>query len=432
MFTRILQFKLRVIAKLTLQRYRPTIIAVTGSVGKTSTKDAIACVLASRASVRASGGNLNNELGVPLTILGDWSHEYYTRGGTLWFWTKVLMLGTLRLVYCRYPAYLVLEYGADRPGDIAALARTYPPRIGVVTAVGDIPVHVEFYASPEAVAREKAELIKALPQDGFAVLNADDMTVYDMRASTRAKVLTFGFADHAGFRLSNLETMVNAIGKPEGISCKLHDARSFVPLKVPGSLGSAQAMAATAAAAVADALGIHLVTVSEALAGYHGPAGRLRILPGIRGSTIIDDSYNASPAAVRVALEALRTVPVTAEARRIAVLGDMAELGRYTLQAHGEIGNRAAEVADVLVCIGQKARFIADAAANQMLEENIHWYESSDAARQPVQQLVREHDVVLVKGSQSVRTERIVREIMANPERAPELLVRQSTTWLVK
>lgn len=427
---RILQNILTFFARLTILRYRPTIIAVTGSVGKTSTKDAIACVVGTQCSVRSSGGNLNNELGVPLSILGDWTEEYYSHGSSFWFWFKVFVVGIWRLIIpCKYPEFLVLEYGADRQGDIKRLAAAFKPCIGVITAVGEIPVHVEFFAGPEAIANEKSELIKALKPTGYAILNADDLSVLDMGEKTKAQVRTFGFSEHANSRISNFEMMVDAMEKPYGIMFKLHDSHSFVPIKIHGSLGRSLAMTAAAAAAIADILEIHLVSVSEALSDYHGPAGRSRILEGIRGSVILDDTYNASPIAMRIALETLHDVPAK---RRIAVLGDMRELGRYTLQAHEEIGNRAAETADILVCVGEKGKLIADAAANQMPKDNIYIFHTADDARTTVQSLVQAGDVVLVKGSQSMRMEKIVEEIMAYPERKRELLVRQSASWLAK
>ncbi len=429
----LLQYSITLLARMTVFRFRPMIIAITGSVGKTSTKEAIACVVRTRYIVRSSGGNLNNELGVPLTILGDWTDEYYSRGGTPWFWCKVVLIGLVQLVFSRsYPRALILEYGADRPGDIRRLARMFRPHIGVITAIGETPVHVEFFAGPEGVAREKSELIRSLAATDYAILNADDATVLDMKDVTKANILTFGRAEHAHLRISNLEILTDAVEKPEGIIGKLHDAHSFVPVKILGSLGISHAMAAAAAGAVAHALDIHLVTVSEALQKYRGPAGRLRILEGIKNSSIIDDTYNASPIAMHVAIEVLRDVPALAGARRIAVLGDMRELGRYTLQAHEAIGNRVGAVADVLVCVGEKATFIADAARNQMLRENIFTFSTADEARGAVQKLVREHDVILVKGSQGMRMEKIVEEIMAHPERKRELLVRQSDTWLKK
>ncbi len=425
---KILQSILQFLAKRTIARYRPAIVAITGNVGKTSTKEAIAVVLGRAKRVRMSGGNLNNEIGVPLAILGDWADEYYHDGPSAGFWLKVVLKGALGLVIPqRYPEILVLEYGADKPKDIESLARDFKPHVAVVTAVGEIPVHVEFFANPEGLAREKAKLVEALEPGDHAVLNYDDQTVLDMRDKTAAQVHTFGLADEAQVHASNLDILMNGQGKPEGMVFKLSADGKLVPVKIYGSLGTSQATASAAAAAVGFIFGLNLVEISEALVSYRGPKGRLRILDGIRGSTILDDTYNASPASMHLALETLQRVQGT---RKIAVLGNMLELGKYTPQAHETVGNLAATVADVLICVGDKAKLIADAAENGKPSGNIYAFHTSDEARPLVQRMIREGDVVLVKGSQSMRMEKIVEEIMAHPERKKELLVRQSKKWL--
>ena len=429
MLRKILAFKLSVIAGLTLRRYRPRIVGITGTAGKTSTKEAIAAALRPFKRIRVSAGNLNNELGIPLTILGDWSEEYYTRGPSMRFWLKVLMVGVARLIFSRsYPEILVLEYGADKPGDMRNLVRAYPPSIGVVTAVGDIPVHVEFYAGPAEVAAEKVRLISALPVTGWAVLNYDDLSVLEMREKTHARVMTFGYAEQADVQVSH-PTLSLENQYVRGISCKLHIGGSVIPVTVRGSVGRGQGYACAAAMAVAHAVGLNAVQAAQGLERYQGPAGRLRLIKGIKDTQILDDSYNASPIAVHLALETLRDIPAQ---RHIAVLGDMFELGRFELQAHQEIGNIAASSAQVIIGVGERARLIADAARNQLPAEAVRWFADARAAAPIVQELLRPGDVILVKGSQGMRMERIVKEIMAEPGRAAEMLVRQSESWLVK
>jgi UDP-N-acetylmuramyl pentapeptide synthase len=216
---------------------------------------------------------------------------------------------------------------------------------------------------------------------------------------------------------------------PEGVSFKLHYAKGFVPVRISGSLGKSQAYSAAAAAIVGLHLGLNLVQVTEGLTRYHGIPGRLRVLPGIKDTVIIDDTYNAAPAAMHLALDSFAAFPAQ---RRVAVLGDMLELGKYTFEAHQEIGNRVGDIAQVLVCVGEKAKIIADAAANQMEQKNIYTFHTSEEAKQKVQELLQAGDLVLVKGSQGKRMEKIVEEIMAEPERKRELLVRQSRSWLNK
>lgn len=426
----IVQTILQTLAKIYLWRYKPRIIGITGSVGKTSTKEAIAAVLKKNFLVRASQGNLNNELGLPLSILGDWGEEYYQKGSSPGFWLRVVFASIGKIFFDPHtPEFLVLEYAADQPGDIKRLITIFPPQIAVVTAIGDVPVHVEYYTDPDHVAREKSELVQALPLGGHAILNADDFLVLSMREKTKGQVTTFGFNESADVRVSNYDLTTDDNGGVEGVAFKLHYDGSFVPVKIYGSLGRSQATATAAAAAVAFTLDLHLVDISSALATYQGPAGRMKLLKGIKGSLIIDDTYNASPSAMEVALEALQQV---SGKRKIAILGDMLELGKYSYDAHQTVGNFAGSVANVLVTVGDKGKVIADAAGNQMSPGTIFTFETSDDAKHKVQELLEPGDVVLVKGSQGKRMEKITKEIMAEPNRASELLVRQSATWLKK
>lgn len=425
---KIIIFKLELLARLYLWRFKPMIIAVTGNVGKTSTKEAIVAVLSGTKIVRSGKGNLNNEFGVPLAIIGGFDDEYYENGSSIWFWFKVFVVGCWSLVVNQnYPEILVLEYGADKPGDIKRLVKKFKPHIGVVTAIGEVPVHVEFFSGPEAVAREKAKLVEALKSTDYAVLNFDEDVVLDMKDKTNAKIMTFGFEDGAGVRISGFNFKTEGY-MPVGVNFKLHyGLNSFVPVDINGSLGKSQAYASAAAATVGIALGMNLVAISDALSYYDGPRGRLKILAGIKNSWLIDDTYNASPASTRLALSVLRELSAK---RRIAILGDMLELGKYTVQAHQAIGNLADGFVDVLVCVGARAKFIADSTANQMSKDNIYIFDTADMAKKKVQELIEEGDLVLIKGSQGMRMEKIVEEVMAEPEKKKELLVRQSRKWL--
>ena len=438
-----------------IKRYKPFIIGITGSVGKTSTREAIKAVLGSQKNVRAAAGSLNNELGFALTVLGNWDKEYFEQGSSVRLWLKVFLTGLSGLLFrINKPETYILEYGADRPGDIKKLAKAVKPNIAVITSIGELPVHIEFFSGPEAVAREKSKLIEALEPTGYAILNIDDDVVLDMKKRTKATVITYGFGEGAEVRISNFNHKTDN-NIPLGTSFKLHyGLNSFVPVNVMGSLGPSQAYAAAAAAAVGIAMdmnpvrsrardkvaspedrgaatsyGMNLVEISDALSYYDGPKGRLKILAGIKNSWLIDDTYNASPASTRLALSVLRELPAK---RHIIVLGDMLELGKYSIQAHQAIGDLVDGFVDVLVCVGARAKFIADSAANQMPKENIYTFETAELAKKKVQELLKEGDLVLIKGSQGMRMERIVEEIMAEPEKKKELLVRQSKKWLSK
>jgi UDP-N-acetylmuramyl pentapeptide synthase len=194
-----------------------------------------------------------------------------------------------------------------------------------------------------------------------------------------------------------------------------------------GVFGKTQSYAAAAAALAGLIFGMNLVKISEALTHYRAPAGRLRIIPGIKGSTIIDDTYNSSPTACHEALDVLRRLKAK---RKIAVLGDMLELGRYTMAAHHEVGRLAAKVVDLLITVGLRAKFIAEGAIEAgMAKKSVVSFQSVREAGLFLQEKIRENDLILVKGSQGVRMERIVLEVMAEPQNAAELLVRQSPAW---
>lgn len=426
MAVKILRKILRRLARWTIWRYRPAVIGVTGSAGKTSTKLAIKAVLERDRRVRAASGNLNSDLGMPLTILGDWSEEDLalvsraTPRGTktlakMGFWIKVIVSSIWRIAFASardYPEILILEYGADRPGDIKYLLSIARPNISVITAIGDIPVHVEFYAGPEEVAREKGRLIEYLPSGGFAILNADDDIVMNLQSRTRARVMTFGFDKNAEVRISRFENKVHN-GLPVGISFKLEHGSAIVPVRIDNVFGRAHAYAAGAAAAIGLVFGMNLVTISEALAAYAPPAARMQLVSGIKYTQVIDDSYNASLIAMRSALETLAALPAK---RKVAVLGDMLEIGKYTPEAHEAVGRLAAQDADVLFTVGPRAKFIAEAArAAGMKRAMIFSFDTAEEARKPVQDFIKRGDLILVKGSHSMHMDTIVEEIKEVP-----------------
>ncbi len=395
---------LRGLARWAIRKHQPGIVGITGTVGKTSTKEAVLTVLRQIRKVRAASGNFNNEFGLPLTILGSWD-----RAGGPFFWLRAIAVSFCRLIFGgEYPELLVLEYGADRPGDIKYLLELARPQLGVVTAVGDIPVHVEFYSGPDAVAREKSKLVEALPAVGFAILNYDDESVYEMRDRTRAHVITYGFAEGAELRITNFENRAED-GRPLGVSFKLEYGGNFVPVRLDGAFGKAQAYAAAAAAAVGLAFGMNLVKISEALSYYQVPPRRGKIIPGIKESFILDDSYNASPLSMHAAID---TVKDLRPKRAVAVLGDMLEIGKYAIEAHEQIGRFAAKVFDVLITVGPRAKFIADAANKAgMPKKNIFSFDTAEDARTTTQDSIKKGDLVLVKASRALELDKIVEEI---------------------
>lgn len=424
----ILEKILHFLAGLVIRKYKPQIVAITGSVGKTSAKEAIFAVLRGHFDVAKSPANYNNELGVPLTIFGC-----EAPGRSINKWLKIFTYG-LGLLFGRhsYPKVLVLEMGADHPGDISKLVRLAPPKIAVVTAVA--PVHLEFFTSLKKVAAEKSKILGDLPADGAAVLNADDEMVLEMAQKTKAKVLTFGFNVGASVNALELSENLSDSFMPETIlgkvNFKISYEGSIVPMSLFNILGRQHVYAALAAAAVGLTLGLNLIEIAKGLEKYETPRGRMRLIPGIKDTLLIDDTYNSSPKAALEALDVLGRLPTKENMRRFAVLGDMLELGNFTQEAHQQVGQRAAECADRLILVGEAVSFAKAAALkNGVPQEHILHFHNAQEAGHFLQDEVKQGDVLLIKGSQGMRMEKIVKELMAEPLKAGELLVRQGKEW---
>lgn len=422
-------FLLRIISKLILKKYQPLVVGITGSVGKTSAKEAIYSVLSSRNQVRRNTKNYNNEFGVPLTIIGIDSPGRNIFGWLAVFFQSFYLLSRKSK---KYPEVLVLEMGADHPGDIKYLTELVKLNVGVLTAIA--PVHLEYFKNIANVIKEKQIIIEILPSGGFAVINGDDLLLKQTFSRTRAKIISFGLNPDntvwaSEFRLS---TGREGEGKIEGISFKLFHTGHSVPVFLPGVLGKHQVYSALAAAAVGVAFDINLLEIAEALKTFSSPKGRMNLIHGIKKSLIIDDSYNSSPAASQAALEVLQEMPVSSKARRIAVFGEMLELGSYTEQGHREVGHSASELnIDFIVNVGEKTRDVGRGAKEAgMGEERIYYFDDNKKASEFLKQLIKQGDIILVKGSQSSRMEQIVKALMAHPNLARQLLVRQESPWV--
>lgn len=413
-------------AKLVLRKYRPKIIAVTGSVGKTSTKDTIFTVVGEVLVARKSEKSFNSEIGIPLTVLGcenGWS--------SIFLWLKVIIKGALLLLTrVHYPKWLVLEVGAGKPGDVKRTTSWVTPDIVVITRFGDVPVHVEFFKSPEELFEEKTNLVKALRPNGMLILNADDERVLALRDKTKAKSITYGMSEGAMFRASNVQIAYEE-GVPVGTTFKLEYDGNVFPITMRGVLGTQSVYGALAAIALGVYLKLNIVDMIERLSAHMSPPGRMRVIPGIKGATIIDDTYNSSPIAAEAAVNTLKSIET--KGKRIAVLGDMLELGKFTMEEHKKLGMLAGGFVDLLLAIGPRAKYIVEGALDSdMSEKNIIEFDGSRAAGKYLEGIIGEGDIILVKGSQGVRMERTVEEIMAEPEHAVGLLVRQEEEWQAK
>lgn len=409
---------LNVIARSILRKYRPAVVMVTGSVGKTSTKDAIAAALSGRYYLRASEKSYNSELGVPLTVIGaptPWSDPLG--------WLTVILKGiSIVLLPTHYPKLLVLEVGADHPGDLARILSVATPSAVVVTRLPDVPVHVEAYADPAEVREEEFSPAYALPHGAPLIISADDAFTRTLKGGVHASVTYYGYGADAGVRITDAQFNADA----PGMRATLRMGDETCEIEAPGVIGTQQLYAPAAAVAVALALGVKVKDALKGLASYEPPPGRARVLSGKHGVTLIDDTYNASPAAVEEALKSLLLVKAN---RRIAVLGDMLELGRYSSSEHERIGTLVRDYADLLVTVGTRASAMRQTAlASGMSELQVLSFENASEAVEPVAELLKDGDVVLVKGSQGMRMERIVERLLEDPRDAASL-ARQDTEW---
>ena len=421
-FKYLITFMLAAFARAVVRRYKPRIVMVTGSVGKTSTKDAVAAVLAERFYIWKSEKNFNTEFGVPYTILGLGAGNPF-ENPLLWF-TVFKRALVLLFLPNHYPNMLVLEVGADKPGDLSRILRIVAPDAVVVTRLPEIPVHVEAYDSPEAVREEEFSPAYSLSAGAPLIVSIDDQYALDGAVRTSARILSYGVSDDAMVSIRDAG-FYESEGKVLGMKASVVVNGEKENLVVKGSVGTAQLLPAAAALATASAFDIPLSEALKSLNNYEPPPGRGRLLAGKNGSIIIDDSYNASPAAVEEALATLKSFPPPAggRTRRIAVLGDMLELGRYSVMEHERIGALARGSADLVVAVGIRARAFANGSGTEVMTFN-----SASAAAAALPALAREGDVILVKGSQSVRTERIVEALLADPSDSSKL-VRQEPEW---
>lgn len=407
------------ITKKVIAKYNPKIVGITGSVGKTSVKEAVYVALNQKFRVRRSERNYNNEFGLPLAVIGAKSPE-----GSALGWLYVLAKGlSLVLFSQRYPEVLVLEMGIDRPNDMDYLLSLAKPNVAVVTTIG--MSHYQFFSSLVEIEHEKGKIVEAVGPDGFVVLNADNEPALRQRSKTQSKVITYGRDVEATVSLDNLEE--NLTSKVSTRMTLKYQGESQ-ELSIP-AVGQTHVSAVLAGIAVAKALGVEQSLLGKGMLNYRPAPSRLNVIGGIKHSVIIDDSYNAAPDSMNEALSLLKRMP---NDHKMAILGSMLELGGMSEEEHVKIGKLVAEIKpDHLITIGEEGKIIADSAKNSgMSPDKVLEFDTADEARKTAQNLLEPDSVILVKGSQGVRTEKIVKEIMAEPMRAGELVCRQYGAWL--
>ena len=417
-------------ARFVLRKYHPKIVGVTGSVGKTSTKDAIALVLSAKYDVRKSDKSYNSDIGVPLTILGEksaWNNPLE--------WLKIIFRG-LDLIFTKnkYPEWLVLEMGAGRPNEIRDNVRWIKFDMAVLTSLPDVPVHVEIFGSRERLVKEKMFLVNAIGSDGFVVLCSDDLSVMAMNKDLPGQVITYGLTSNSLVKATDYQISYSGEGElkvPAGLSFVINYQENNWPVFLDKIVGPHMLYPVLAAFACGVSVGVNPVDIVKKLSTFKTPPGRQHLISGINNSIIIDDTYNSSPVALEAALKAL--VQIETSGRKIAVVGDMMELGSHTAIEHKRMGELASGICDFIITVGVRARFAYESALSAgFAPDKIFHFDTSVLAGEYLKTVVGAGDIILVKGSQSARMEKTVEKIMLQPELKSQLLVRQEEEWLSK
>lgn len=416
-YRKFISWLLKPLIKAIIKKYQPRIIGITGSVGKTSAKEAIFAVLKNKFRVGRNAKNFNNELGLPLAILG----LEKSGGKNIFSWLSIIFKAWRLLLFKnkKYPQVLILEMGADRPGDIQYLTSLAKPNIAIITTIGQS--HLEYFGSVENIAKEKISITKRLNSHDWIIFNGDDPFLQSLKENSPAPVKTFGLSDSCDVRISNIHLTFH--DETYGTNFKMHYQGAELPVFLPNILGSQHAMAAAAACAVALVMGLNLVEATENIQNYQSASGRTKLLPGVKNSWLIDDSYNSSPQSSKVALQILSELP--SQGRKIAVFGDMLELGAESENDHRRVGEMVHDLKiDYLFVIGERSRDIARGAIQAgMSEDKIFHFPKTLEAGIFLQERLKIGDVVLVKGSRGMKMEQIVYELMSRPWDAGEYLV---------
>jgi len=428
-----IQYILWFLAKLILWRYRPLVITVTGSTGKSSTKEAIYYALKNDFQAERSTSNLNTEIGLPLTIIQGYDAK---RNVFLWLTNIFQALSLFLIKRKNYPKIWVLEMSEDQPHLVSYLARLCRPKIGVISWIGEIPVHAEFYQSAKALQEEIQQLVSFLPQDGTAILNYDNSLSLEAKEKTKAKVITYGFNNGAEVKISDYSLIMDKDLSKIGMTLRLEHQGSYVPLRIIGVFGKAQAYALAAGVAAGLSLDLNLVHIVESLGDYKMLKARTNFVRAIKNTWILEDSYNSNPDALRVTLEiyndlvsAIKKENIYNIKRRVLALGDMRELGKYSDEAHQKVASQIIDNADILIAVGKKMKIAVEECLKLGFpQENIYWFENSFNAGKKVRELIQAGDLFLVKGSRGIHMEQVTLAIMQEPEKAHEYLSFEEPT----
>lgn len=396
-----------------LARYQPTVVGVTGSNNKTLTVEAIRRALIPDRTVRASRPSSNKPLGVAAAILGT------PPPASAGSWFRLLTGSLTTELSEEEPDTTVVEVGAHRPGDVDWVAQQVAFDIVVVTNVQS--KNLTYFSSKAMVAHEHASLVATLGKDATAILNSDDPLVEEMRAHTPARVLTFGQSPDADVRLVRAQRVSSedAHGLRHGFACEVTVAGRICEMHIPHLLHRHQLYALLSALAVGHVLGVNEKDAANRIQQLVPPPGVMRLLAGRRGSLLLDDSYAASAEDTMIALESLRSLPAR---RRVAILGDVVDLGGESFSWHKRIGKFAGEIAEVVVTVGEHVKDAGTEAV--VVGADVHHFKHSEDVGKWLADYVHEGDVVLIKGSREMRMEEVTRRLLADPARDSDKLVQ--------
>ncbi len=414
-------------AQLIIKKHNPKVIAIVGNVGKTTTKDAIFQVL-KNGNVRKSQKSFNGEIGVPLTIIGvdsPWRNPLK--------WLFVFLKALFVLFSKKYPDTLILEIGTDHPGEIAKISTYIKPDVLVLTALPKVMVHSANFSSREEQIKDKLSILKSLKDNAVIIYNLDDKEIEERLRTVKTHKLTY-----ASKRTADIEILKSEIAYkndfPIGMLFEFKFKDDIFKLTTKESLGYHIAYALAPAFLVGKLSGLKTYQILENLVDFQTPNGRMRIIKGVNETIVIDDSYNSSPRALSVGLDIFNKL--SCNGRKIAVLGDMRELGDESESEHKKAGVKVAGIADILLTIGEESKKLKDEALKSgMNKENVFefGYNESQKAGNFLAGILKVGDCIFVKGSQNkIRTEKVVEVIMKDKDQASNVLVRQSRGWKLK
>ena len=409
-YLKIIQKILATYARRVLQNHNPIIIGITGSVGKTSTKEAIYQVLSDEfgADVRKNFGNLNTEIGVPLTILG------YNKLPNKYSWPIFLILAFLRSFQKEYPKYLILEMSIDKIGDMKYLTSIAQPNYVVITSTRG--AHLEYFSNEEEYQKEKISILHAMKDGGVAVLNYDDLALSKIREDN---VTSFAIDNTADYRAENVRLTLD--GTEYRIICTGYKVAVKSQL-----LGKHLVYGQLAAFAIGDLLGISRLKIGKSLEKIKPMPGRMHLIKGKNKSLIIDDTYNScNPTSVKGAVDLISAINYSG--RKVVIIGNMNELGQNSRVAHEEVGEHLKGKCDLAIFVGKNAPFMAKAFGDN---KKSLIFNTRDEVISVLPKILKEKDLILIKASQNGNYfEEITKAWMKDPQEAAKLLVRQDKFW---